>query len=433
MQTATLLLAIVSAIGSLIAAFYSYRSAYVVVGLFATRVFPKAKQQHKYAVVIAARNEEKMIGNLLDSIRRQDYPTELVTPFVVADNCTDKTASVARAHGAVCYERFDTEHRTKGYALQFLFEQIRRDYGIESFEAYFIFDADNLLKQDYISRMNEAFDAGERIVTSYRNTKNIDDNWIAHSYAMHWMRTIRTEHRARSLLGLATRIQGTGLLVASSLLKNGWNYVTLTEDRELCAEAVVMGCPVSYCNAAEFYDEQPTSLRIAFRQRIRWSKGHLQVMRKVGGRLFRRIFTAGNVADAFMAYDMLTIVFPHSLYSSFIKIAKLAISLFVWLLTTQTFGFFGGAVLTWLYGIGKGYLSDIVTSIYVSIAERKHIKPMPWYKKVWFCLTFPIFDIIGRISMLIALVTKVEWKPIPHTVEASIDDMRQENTPIGKK
>ena len=148
MQVATVLLAVISAIGSFIAAFYSFRSAYVAVGLFATRVFPKAKKQHRYAVVIAARNEEKMIGNLLDSIHAQDYPSELVTAFVVADNCTDKTAAVARAHGAICYERFDSAHRTKCYALQFLFENIRRDYGIESFEGYFIFDADNLLKRD---------------------------------------------------------------------------------------------------------------------------------------------------------------------------------------------------------------------------------------------------------------------------------------------
>lgn len=423
MQIATLLLAVISAVGSLISAFYSYRSIFVVVGLFTTRVFPEAKRQHRYAVVIAARNEESMIGNLLESIRRQDYPSELVTAFVVADNCTDKTASVARAHGAICYERFDDAHRTKGYALQYLFENIRRDYGIESFDGYFIFDADNLLKRDYISRMNEAFDSGERIITSYRNTKNIDDNWIAHSYAMHWMRTIRTEHRARSVLGLATRIQGTGLLVASSMLKDGWNYVTLTEDRELCAEAVVRGCPVSFCNAAEFYDEQPTSLRIAFRQRIRWSKGHLQVVRKVAGRLFLHIFRAGDVAESFMSYDMLTIVLPHSLFSSFLRIAKLTVALFVWLLTSESFGYFGGAVLTWLLGIGRGYLSGIITAVYVSVTERSHIKPMPFWKKLWFCVTFPIFDIIGRISMLIALVTHVEWKPIPHTVEASIDDI----------
>ena len=119
------------------------------------------------------RNEKNVIGNLLDSIKKQDYPKELLTVFVIADNCTDNTAEIARSHGAICYERFDDEHKTKGFALQYLFEKIEEDYGCMSFEGYFVFDADNLLKSDYISRMNDAFDAGEKIITSYRNTKNL--------------------------------------------------------------------------------------------------------------------------------------------------------------------------------------------------------------------------------------------------------------------
>ena len=196
-----------------------------------------------------------MLGNLIDSIRAQDYPSHLVTIFVAADHCTDRTAQIAREKGAVCYERFDTEHRTKGYALQFLVEQIRRDYGVESFEGYFLFDADNLLKEDYISRMNESFDAGEKIITSYRNTKNFDDNWISASYGIHWLRTIRNEHRARSVFRLATRIQGTGFLFANEIIRDGWNYTSLTEDRALSADAVVQGYRISYNNAAEFFDE----------------------------------------------------------------------------------------------------------------------------------------------------------------------------------
>ena len=113
---------------------YKYRKIYQVTGIFFTRRFPPAKRNHKYAVLVAARNEEAVLGNLIDSIRAQDYPSHLVTIFVAADNCTDRTAQIAREKGAVCYERFDTEHRTKGYALQFLVEQIRRDYGVESFE-----------------------------------------------------------------------------------------------------------------------------------------------------------------------------------------------------------------------------------------------------------------------------------------------------------
>ena len=170
--------AVYAAIGAVLSAMVLYKVAYKIIGLFFTRKFAPAKKQHKYAVVIAARNEEKVIGNLLDSIKKQDYPRELVTVFVVADNCTDKTAAVAREHGAICYERFDDEHKTKGFALQFLFDRIGEDYGRQSFEGYFVFDADNLLKSDYISRMNDAFDAGEKIITSYRNTKMLDSLYI---------------------------------------------------------------------------------------------------------------------------------------------------------------------------------------------------------------------------------------------------------------
>ena len=139
---------------------WKYKIVFKITGLFATRTFPAAEKQHKYAVLIAARNEEAVIGNLIESIRLQDYPAELVKIFVVADNCTDNTAEIAEKAGAVCYKRFDNEHRTKGYALQFLVECIRRNYGIDAFEGYFVFDADNLLKEDYISRINDSFDAG---------------------------------------------------------------------------------------------------------------------------------------------------------------------------------------------------------------------------------------------------------------------------------
>ncbi|MBQ5771552.1 MAG: glycosyltransferase, partial [Clostridia bacterium] len=204
-----------------------HKSIYSIIGFFTTRKFKKAKENHKYAVLIAARNEENVIGNLIRSIRMQDYPSELITVFVVADNCTDATREAAEKEGAIVYERFDTEHRTKGYALKYLVSNIAADYGIDSFEGYFLFDADNLLKRDFISRMNDAFDSGEKLITSFRNTKNFSSNWISSSYAIHWYRTVRNEHRARSFLRLATRIQGTGFLIASEILRNGWNYVSL--------------------------------------------------------------------------------------------------------------------------------------------------------------------------------------------------------------
>lgn len=460
---------------------YIFRNVYKYTGILFTRKFVKAKKYHKYAILVAARNEETVIGNLVDSIRKQDYPAEYVDIFVVADNCTDGTAEAARKYGAVCYERNDTEKRTKGYALQFLVENIRRDFGIESYEGYFIFDADNLLKRDYISHMNDSFDAGEKIITSYRNTKNFDDNWISASYGIHWLRTVRNEHRARSVFRLATRIQGTGFLFASELLKDGWNYTSLTEDRAFCADAVAKGYKISYNDKAEFYDEQPVDIKTAMKQRIRWSKGHLQAFVETGPQLLSHVFVTKGMANKtpdgrpvpnpwwkkifnnlrlrFMSFDMLTVVFPKSLFSALKKLIvyifraimicefgswvylssapALFQKIFLWagfpeiiknvgdfsspLEKCLWYAFFVFCWTLW------SYIEGILTAAYVYIVEYKRIKRIKWYRKIWFCLTFPIFDVIGRLTMIMALFRRVEWESIAHNADINIDDIESES------
>ena len=385
----------------------------------------------------------------------------------MADNSDDRTYEIAKSLGAKCYERKDTKHRTKGFALQYLVECIRRDYGIDSYEGYFIFDADNLLKSDFISRMNDSFDAGEKIITSYRNTKNFWDNWISASYGIHWLRTIRNEHRARSLFHLATRIQGTGFLFSWELIKNGWNYTSLTEDRAFCADAVAQGYKISYNNEAEFYDEQPISIKIAMRQRIRWAKGHLQALAETGPSLLKHIFyidksvkvsedgaplwkkIINNLRLRFMSFDMLTVVFPRSLMLLFKKIIVYILRAVLIFTTGKVFsvglapellrdilkffgitpvadGDFSALVLLTAFTLAwtlDTYINNIILAAYIFIIEHKRITPIKWYKKIWFCLTFPIFDLIGKLSLCIALFKKVEWKPIPHNASISISDL----------
>ena len=471
-------------IGSVLTILMAYKTIYWLIGLFFTRKFKPAKKKHKYAILIAARNEKNVIGNLLDSINKQDYPSELLTTFVVADNCTDNTAEIARKHGAVCYERFDNEHKTKGFALQYLLEKIGEDYDRMSFEGYFIFDADNLLKNDYISKMNDAFDSGEKIITSYRNTKNFDENWIASTYAIHWIRSIRCNHRARSVLRLATNIQGTGFLFTNEIVKNGWHYTSLTEDRALTADAVAQGYRISYQDEAMFYDEQPTSLKVALRQRTRWSKGHLLAFIESGPYLFINIFfgklflktrwqekkkkkekktfksvmlsIVESIRHRFASFDTLMQLTPFSvfnlarwlivvvimygcycynmgingsnLFSGSTYLAKALRSLFEIKIVVNPGinAFFIGILISiWfrlLYRIGM-YFQNMWIAVYVFIIERKNIKKISFMKKVLYTLTWPTFDIIGRYSTYAALFMKVTWKPIPHDSKVTIDDI----------
>ncbi len=465
-----------------------YHSVYTVIGLITTRKFRKTENKHKYAVCIAARNEEAVIGNLLDSIAKQDYPKELVTVFVVADNCTDSTADVCIKKGAVCYERFDNIHKTKGFALQFLFKNIEKDYGIDNFEGYFVFDADNLLNSDYITRMNEAFDEGEKIITSYRNTKNFDENWIASTYAIHWLRSIRFNHRARSVLRLATNIQGTGFLFANELVKDGWNYTSLTEDRAFTADAVANGYPISYCDAAMFYDEQPTNLKIALRQRIRWSKGHLMAFTESGPKIFKHIFTGVRrknnenknvtfgkrfieaIRCRWASYDIFTLLLPSAVIKAglWLLVSVIMCACFRYcegigadesLLVFRTNNFlsqilnfiFGDIYVTAAPGLQAALKSVLLTVVWnllgklnyhisvmllaacVFVTERKRIIKMPLYKKIFYCITWPIFDIIGRWTTYFALFMKVEWKPIPHTSTVTIGEIEKASKELVKK
>ena len=138
---------------------------------------PPAKKQHSYAFFIAAHNEEEVIGNLVRSIKAQDYPAHLIETFVAADACTDNTAEEARKAGAIVYERNDLARKGKSWVMDYGFNRILNEYG-DRFEAFFVFDADNIVSPNYVSIMNQVFDMGYLVATSYRNSKNFDSSWI---------------------------------------------------------------------------------------------------------------------------------------------------------------------------------------------------------------------------------------------------------------
>lgn len=458
-------------LGAIIGVFAIHNAFYFIIGLLFARKFPKTEKKHKYAIVIAARNEEKVIGNLLESIKKQDYPSEFLKVFVVADNCTDSTADIVRQHGITCYERFNDRERTKGFALKYLFECIELDYGTDSLEGYFVFDADNLLCSDYVTRMNESFDAGCKIITSYRNTKNFDESWIASTYALHWLRSIRVRHRARAFLHLATNIQGTGFLFASEIVKEGWKYTSLTEDRALTADCVVNGYEISYNDTAMFYDEQPISLRVALTQRTRWAKGHLLAFCDSGWGLFKNFFVGlpykcqrfnliyiwDVIRYKWMAFDTFAQLIPRNIYNI---VRWILLNLIIFPCYCYTYGINGvrlfgnnsivADIMTSLLGNLKiniqsgifaffeciltviwlrlffrfcNYFTNIPIAIYLFIVERKRIMNISIAKKILYCFTWPLFDIIGRYAQYAALFMKVTWKAIPHSSKVKIDDL----------
>ena len=409
-----------------------YKTVYKVIGFFfKARVYPETENRHKFAVIICARNEEKVIGNLLDSIHAQNYPQELLQVFVVADNCTDDTARICREKGAVVYERNDPAHARKGYALQYAFENIRKDYGgVDFVEGWFIFDADNLLHPEYMAEMNKAFDTGEfDVICGYRNTKNFATNIISSAYGIHFYRSSFSYHRPRQVLHTSTHIAGTGYVVRSKWFEEGWKWTCLTEDTQFTYEVVSRGGKIGYCEAAEFFDEQPTRLRVSMRQRIRWAKGRLYAFFVYGYKLFAGMFR--KKTNKWSCYDMIFYGFPYGLFSGLLSIA------------TFLAAFIGVAVSAGWQGIAQEYFTlpvlktagialgvywaqGVVTALLVAIRERKKIHcPLP--KLIFYILFFPWFDLMDIPLSIASLFMHVTWRRIVHEDTTRVEDIVPES------
>ncbi|MCM3741385.1 glycosyltransferase [Oceanobacillus luteolus] len=379
---------------------------------------------HKYAVIIAARNEELVIGQLIQSIKKQKYPKEMIDIFVVADNCTDRTAEVAQKAGAIVRERFNKELVGKGYALDFMFHIIEQEFFEEKYEGYFVFDADNLLEEDYVLEMNRTFHDGYRIITSYRNSKNFGQNWISSGYSLWFLHEAEHLNLARMNLNTSCAISGTGFLVHADIIKanGGWGHHLLTEDIEFSVAQIAKGEKIGYCRNAMFYDEQPVTFRQSWNQRMRWAKGFYQVFAKYGKTMIKNIFTKGN-HHRFSCYDMTMMILPAMLVSFFSILVNMAFLIAgvtgiiddreVIPVTIATILRF----LCWYYGIL--YLLGLATVL----TEWKRIHSTSW-KKIFYTFTFPLFMFTYIPIAVVALFQKVEWKPIAHTVAKSLDDVR---------
>jgi len=400
---------------------YAYQFGYVIVRMFKKMPVREAKAQHKYAVLIAARNESMVIGELLDSIRAQNYPQELIDIFLVADNCTDNTAEVARLHGATVFERNNLSRVGKGYALNYAFRQLKNTCGIEAYEGYIVFDADNILHPDYIKEINAVFDSGYRVVTSYRNSKNFGYNWISAGYALWFLRESKYLNGARMICNTSCAISGTGFLVSSEIIKNdgGWKYSLMTEDIEFTIAKVIDGEVIGYAERAVLYDEQPVKFMPSWHQRMRWTKGFYQVMYNYGLKLFRGCFSKKG---GFKCFDMLATIAPATLLTMAMMVINITSICFG--VSIEDDDLVRTALLEIWFCIRNVYLSLFFFGFITIITEWRQIYCSA-RKKVLYLFTFPVFMFTYVPIAIAAVFRKVTWKPIQHTFVG-------EMTPVGR-
>lgn len=263
-------------IQSLLAIIALYSFVLSLFGFKKNKSRPKQAPQKSFAVLVAAHNEEKVVGALLENLKNLDYPKELFDVFVICDNCTDQTADIARSYGVYACERFNREKRGKGFAIEWMLNELWSRP--KQYDAIVMFDADNLVNEDFLRLMNDDLCAGHRVIQGYLDTKNPNDSWITAAYAISYWYTNRLWQLSRMHLKMSNFLGGTGMCFETKLLKEmGWGATSLVEDLEFSMRCVQRNVYPVLNYDAKVYDEKPVTFKASARQRLRWMQGHFVV------------------------------------------------------------------------------------------------------------------------------------------------------------
>lgn len=290
----------------MITLYYLYHFAFFLIALTIVRQFRKTtradKNKHRFAIVVPAHNEENVIDDSVKSMMNCDYPKSLFDVFVIADNCTDRTAALAQSAGAKVLTRFNRTLRGKQHALKWAFEEI----DLNNYDAVVVLDADNHVDPNYLRIMDAELSQGNKIIQGYVETKNPCESWITANYAYMFWYICRLQ-MSRTMAGLSGWLAGTGFCLSVDVLKRvGWNVTTMTDDVEYTCQLILAGEKVVFAPDAIIYDQKPVGLMDSARQRLRWIRGQTQVSFKYIPRLIItavRSWAKGNIGQAARSID----------------------------------------------------------------------------------------------------------------------------------
>lgn len=257
-----------------------------------------AQPQKRFALIVAAHNEETVIGQIIESLKALDYPKELYDIYVVCDNCTDRTEDIVHSKGIKALVRCDLEKTGKGYALEWAFKQLWHlsEQKNLAYDAVAMFDADNLVSKNFLGVVNSKLLEGFEVIQAYLDAKNPKDTWITQAYSFSYWATNRVYQLSRENLGLSAQLGGTGVIVATRVLQQlGWGSTSLTEDLEFTQRYILAsGKRVAWVHEAKVYDEKPLTFLASWKQRVRWMSGHVDCMKKYTVPLVKKAWKERN-------------------------------------------------------------------------------------------------------------------------------------------
>jgi cellulose synthase/poly-beta-1,6-N-acetylglucosamine synthase-like glycosyltransferase len=232
----------------------------------------------RFAILVPAHDEEVLIGRLLANLRELKYPAASFDVHVVADNCSDRTAAIARSFGVGVHERFDERQKAKGFALRWLIHCLRTEH--LQYDAYVVLDADSVVAPNFLEAFNARLGAGSQAMQAYYSVLNAGQSPVASLRyaalaALHYLRPL-----GRSVFGLSSGLKGNGMCFAGDVLERfGWDWFTLAEDVEFHLALVRAGVRVDFVPETWVLADMPVTLAQAASQNDRWERGRLQLLR----------------------------------------------------------------------------------------------------------------------------------------------------------
>ena len=395
----------------IITIFWIYQLVISVCSLVKLKEKPILEEKvNRFMAIIPAHNEENVIGPLVESLINQNYPKDYYDIYVIADNCTDRTAEIAEKAGAIVLNRFDEEHKTKGYALQWFLEQkIKED---APYDAFCIFDADNIVDSNFLKAMNKKLCQGEDVVQGYRDIKNPTDSWVSAGYALFYWTMNRFYHLARYNVGLSPLINGTGFMVRFDVIKpDGWNTNTLTEDIEFSLKRIINGKKLGWATDAIVYDEQPVGFKQSWKQRTRWTVGHIQCLE----RYTKPLAAAVKEHKTMMNFDGLLYLIG-SIPMFILTLVLLALNFVIYIANGMTAV---DLLINCLRYFLPTFLLPIFTAILIMVLDKKPIRPM---LKGLIC--YPLF--LGSwllINFKCLFKRDTSWDKIDHVRNVKINEV----------
>ena len=326
----------------------------LLIGLFGFKKADKDYADHdpesRFLVLVPAHNEEKVISDIIRNLQQMDYPKELYDFYIIADNCTDHTADVARSLGANVIEtRKESPDAPTGkpIALRKALDALG-DYQ-NRYDLMMIFDADNLMDLNMFREVNSQYLDKDKpdFIQCYLGCKN-KKGIVAWFYYSGYTLTNRFFDLAKHRLGLNCVIGGTGFAMSTEYLysRGGWTTRSLTEDFEMQVDATIEGRRILWNHHTRVYDEKPTSMKASIKQKIRWGQGHWFVALTNTGRLFRAFFKGEVRLGEFLSL----LTYMYSIATYVVVAIQLVLSTAISLLSTGI-GIFNFSLESALYGI----------------------------------------------------------------------------------